>query len=91
MKRPPREADETERNAIVDLTFLDEIQPVPRRLTDQNNRLMTCPICIEPPETPVATLCGHIFCMGCLIPAMRRQRICPICKESVSEIIQLHL
>ncbi|XP_016945890.4 uncharacterized protein [Drosophila suzukii] len=91
MKFPRRAADEVQPDAIIDLTHLDEIQPVPRRLADRNYEPYLCPICIEPPEGPVATLCGHIFCMRCLIPAMRLHRICPMCKQIVSEIIRLHL
>uniref|UniRef100_A0A4X2JVG0 Tripartite motif containing 15 n=1 Tax=Vombatus ursinus TaxID=29139 RepID=A0A4X2JVG0_VOMUR len=44
-----------------------------------------CPICTGPPEDPVTSPCGHIFCRSCLKPpspmGANPSRLCPICME----------
>eukprot|EP00295_Goniomonas_pacifica_P041495 CAMPEP_0175994926 /NCGR_PEP_ID=MMETSP0108-20121206/54855_1 /TAXON_ID=195067 ORGANISM="Goniomonas pacifica, Strain CCMP1869" /NCGR_SAMPLE_ID=MMETSP0108 /ASSEMBLY_ACC=CAM_ASM_000204 /LENGTH=192 /DNA_ID=CAMNT_0017327007 /DNA_START=11 /DNA_END=589 /DNA_ORIENTATION=+ len=38
-----------------------------------------CRICLEPPEKPVATVCGHVFCWPCLFKWLRVHQQCPQC------------
>ncbi|XP_050741072.1 uncharacterized protein LOC127010691 [Drosophila biarmipes] len=90
MESQRRAADGIQPDAIIDLTMQERIGHVPKRLSDGNNGLYLCPICIDPPEQPVATMCGHVFCRGCLIPALLPLRSCPMCKESVSRFIRLY-
>lgn len=42
-----------------------------------------CAICLETPRRPVATLCGHIFCLQCLISARQRNDSCPVCRKYI--------
>ncbi|CAI4038588.1 hypothetical protein SMKI_05G1990 [Saccharomyces mikatae IFO 1815] len=35
-----------------------------------------CPICFEPPETALMTLCGHVFCCSCLFQMVNSSRTC---------------
>ncbi|KAI0777364.1 hypothetical protein BD413DRAFT_516089 [Trametes elegans] len=38
-------------------------------------------------DAPVATVCGHIFCQGCLITELAATGVCPVCKR----LFMLHL
>ncbi|CAK8993974.1 DNA repair protein RAD5B (Putative SWI/SNF-related matrix-associated actin-dependent regulator of chromatin subfamily A member 3-like 3) (SMARCA3-like protein 3) (RAD5 homolog B) (AtRAD5B), partial [Durusdinium trenchii] len=46
-----------------------------------------CPICLDPPDEPQLTSCGHILCRDCLYGAMRfsRSMRCPVCRESIED------
>ncbi|KAI9062213.1 hypothetical protein FKP32DRAFT_863829 [Trametes sanguinea] len=35
----------------------------------------------EPMETPVATICGHVFCQSCLLRELEQSGCCPICRK----------
>ncbi|CAI4060532.1 SUMO-targeted ubiquitin ligase complex subunit SLX8 SKDI_05G2100 [Saccharomyces kudriavzevii IFO 1802] len=35
-----------------------------------------CPICFDPPETALMTLCGHVFCCSCLFQMVNSSRTC---------------
>jgi len=42
-----------------------------------------CNICFEAASEPVVTVCGHLYCWGCLAEWMERASICPVCKAGV--------
>ncbi|KAM0856762.1 hypothetical protein ACQ4PT_048903 [Festuca glaucescens] len=47
-----------------------------------------CNICFEPPQDPIVTLCGHLFCWPCLCKWLRihsHSPKCPVCKAAVDE------
>jgi hypothetical protein len=44
-----------------------------------------CPVCHDICKAPVATNCHHIFCKSCITVALSRMRVCPCCRESVTE------
>jgi len=47
-----------------------------------------CNICLETPNDPVVTLCGHLFCWACLYRWLRghaHTNECPVCKAGVEE------
>uniref|UniRef100_A0A3Q0RIL1 RING-type domain-containing protein n=1 Tax=Amphilophus citrinellus TaxID=61819 RepID=A0A3Q0RIL1_AMPCI len=41
---------------------------------------------IENSEKPVATPCGHTFCLKCLERCLDHNPNCPLCKENLSEV-----
>ncbi|KAJ0229890.1 Helicase-like transcription factor CHR28 [Hirschfeldia incana] len=52
------------------------------------NRLASSPICRacnDPPEVPVITFCGHIFCYQCVSEYITGdENSCPVCREQLS-------
>ncbi|XP_017002854.2 uncharacterized protein [Drosophila takahashii] len=86
-----RAADGIQPAVIIDLTTLDDMQPVIKHLADRNNGVYVCPVCIESPEEPVTTMCGHIFCKECLIAALVPFQNCPMCKKNVSSFVRLYI
>ncbi|KAL0696837.1 hypothetical protein Bca4012_064017 [Brassica carinata] len=52
------------------------------------NRLESSPICRacnDPPEVPVITLCGHIFCYQCVSEYITGdENSCPVCREQIA-------
>lgn len=61
--------------------------------TDTGKNLFECYICMDTPNNPVATTCGHIFCWKCLQQWIggRTELICPLCRNGldVNRIIPL--
>ncbi|THH28550.1 hypothetical protein EUX98_g5639 [Antrodiella citrinella] len=43
--------------------------------------VMRCAWCKESPADPVLTMCGHMFCHGCLMPEVSKSLQCPSCKR----------
>ncbi|RYH08058.1 hypothetical protein EON65_41235 [archaeon] len=58
----------------------------------QIRKLITCPICLDLLESPVSTLCDHVFCSGCLREALTHRTACPLCGQKVpkSSIQDVH-
>ena len=48
--------------------------------------LFDCNICLETASEPVVTLCGHLYCWGCIYKWLEVQECpaCPICKAAIS-------
>ncbi|KAH8293220.1 hypothetical protein KR018_000111 [Drosophila ironensis] len=45
--------------------------------------LYKCPICLSLPVMPVTTMCGHIFCVGCLTKVLEQApNACPLCRKT---------
>ncbi|KAJ1483476.1 hypothetical protein T484DRAFT_1622781, partial [Baffinella frigidus] len=45
-----------------------------------------CHVCLGSPNKPVATVCGHIYCWGCLYKWLSLHRDdpnCPVCKAGI--------
>lgn len=49
--------------------------------------LFDCNICLETASEPVVTLCGHLYCWGCIWRWLEVQECpqCPICKSSIAQ------
>ena len=49
----------------------------------KENGIGDCPICFEPNQymIAVATPCTHIFCDKCLIEHLKKNHMCPMCRE----------
>jgi hypothetical protein len=46
----------------------------------------TCRICLDSPEQPVVTVCGHLFCWNCIYRWIDRGRAtpqCPVCRAVI--------
>ncbi|RPD56944.1 hypothetical protein L226DRAFT_554333 [Lentinus tigrinus ALCF2SS1-7] len=39
-----------------------------------------CPLCLEEVNRPCVTLCGHVFCAGCITQALNANPQCPVCR-----------
>lgn len=48
--------------------------------------LFDCNICLETASEPIVTLCGHLYCWGCIYKWQEVQECpqCPICKCAIS-------
>ncbi|XP_020504815.2 LON peptidase N-terminal domain and RING finger protein 2 [Labrus bergylta] len=58
---------------------------VPAELLD--SRDMECSLCMRLFYEPVATPCGHTFCLKCLERCMDHNPNCPLCKENLAEYL----
>uniref|UniRef100_M4BL21 RING-type domain-containing protein n=1 Tax=Hyaloperonospora arabidopsidis (strain Emoy2) TaxID=559515 RepID=M4BL21_HYAAE len=43
--------------------------------------LLKCAICLDVLEDITSTVCGHIFCAGCICQAIRASGKCPLCQR----------
>ncbi|XP_042350444.1 LON peptidase N-terminal domain and RING finger protein 2 [Plectropomus leopardus] len=57
----------------------------PAELLDSGD--MECSLCMRLFYEPVATPCGHTFCLKCLERCMDHNPNCPLCKENLSEFL----
>ncbi|XP_040056903.2 LON peptidase N-terminal domain and RING finger protein 2 [Gasterosteus aculeatus] len=48
---------------------------------------MECSLCMRLFYEPVATPCGHTFCLKCLERCLDHNSNCPLCKENLSEYL----
>ncbi|XP_037095402.1 LON peptidase N-terminal domain and RING finger protein 2 [Syngnathus acus] len=58
---------------------------VPTHLLDSGD--MECSLCMRLFYEPVATPCGHTFCLKCLERCLDHNPNCPLCKENLSEFL----
>ncbi|XP_054643928.1 LON peptidase N-terminal domain and RING finger protein 2 [Dunckerocampus dactyliophorus] len=58
---------------------------VPMDLLDSGD--MECSLCMRLFYEPVATPCGHTFCLKCLERCLDHNPNCPLCKENLSEYL----
>lgn len=58
---------------------------VPAELLDSGD--MECSLCMRLFYEPVATPCGHTFCLKCLERCLDHNPNCPLCKENLSEYL----
>lgn len=54
---------------------------------------LQCRICMDKLVEPAATECGHVFCLVCLLAALERQPLCPLCRQkfNVRKIRRLYI
>jgi len=57
---------------------------MPRNEKDGNTVTIECPICLDYPSDISTTLCGHIFCEGCINHHVNMRGNCPICNQTLS-------
>lgn len=64
----------------------DEQKPINTSLSDTLTRSLNCSICINLPERPVTTPCGHSFCLKCFEKWVRQgKRNCAKCRQTIPE------
>ncbi|KAJ8349926.1 hypothetical protein SKAU_G00250560 [Synaphobranchus kaupii] len=66
-------------------TLQSGVRVVPPQLLDSAD--MECPLCMRLFYEPVATPCGHTFCLKCLERCLDHNPTCPLCKESLSQYL----
>ncbi|KAL8007315.1 putative Zinc finger, RING-type [Plasmopara halstedii] len=50
-------------------------------VVEEFKRRLKCSICLDVLEDMTSTLCGHIFCAGCIHEAIRANGKCPLCQR----------
>ena len=68
------DAEEQQVLQISDDDFQEETKEAPKEYGAAKD--YRCPICFEPPETALMTLCGHVFCCPCLFQMVNSSRTC---------------
>ncbi|KAI0790433.1 hypothetical protein C8Q75DRAFT_115966 [Abortiporus biennis] len=48
-----------------------------------------CRICLKDTTDPTVTICGHLFCHGCIVQELARNFQCPVCKKMM--LLRLHV
>nr|XP_056717973.1 LON peptidase N-terminal domain and RING finger protein 2 [Euleptes europaea] len=61
------------------------LKVIPANLVDASD--FECSLCMRLFYEPVATRCGHTFCLKCLERCMDHNPHCPLCKEELSEFL----
>ncbi|XP_053167637.1 LON peptidase N-terminal domain and RING finger protein 2 [Hemicordylus capensis] len=79
-KIPRKDADATCMNP----TSLP-LRVIPANLMDASD--FECSLCMRLFYEPVATPCGHTFCLKCLERCLDHNPHCPLCKEKLSEFL----
>jgi len=51
---------------------------------DPQSSSYDCPICFDPPRTPVTLDCNHVFCEVCLSEWLDKEKTCPVCRKEVA-------
>ncbi|KAK7683459.1 hypothetical protein QCA50_013292 [Cerrena zonata] len=74
---------EEERGKIEIPSILESATPssvtIPQDRPIDNKNSFNCRVCDHNPEEPVATMCGHLFCLRCLVQGLARNGKCPTC------------
>ncbi|XP_040281023.1 LON peptidase N-terminal domain and RING finger protein 2 [Bufo bufo] len=61
------------------------LREVPKDLLDSSD--FECSLCMRLFYEPVATPCGHTFCLKCLERCLDHNPHCPLCKENLSQYL----
>ena len=48
---------------------------------------LECSLCLRLLYNPVTTPCGHTFCCSCLERSLDHQDRCPLCKDSLADVL----
>ncbi|XP_069826983.1 LON peptidase N-terminal domain and RING finger protein 2 [Dendropsophus ebraccatus] len=61
------------------------VREIPKDLVDSSD--FECSLCMRLFYEPVATPCGHTFCLKCLERCLDHNPHCPLCKENLSQYL----
>lgn len=53
----------------------------PDTLTQMPPAGKQCAICLDTKQQPACPPCGHTFCLQCILPAVAKNKECPICRK----------
>uniref|UniRef100_H3DE22 LON peptidase N-terminal domain and ring finger 2 n=1 Tax=Tetraodon nigroviridis TaxID=99883 RepID=H3DE22_TETNG len=82
---PPSKVHKSDEMSGVAAAPAEPPRPVPLNLLDSGD--LECSLCMRLFYEPVATPCGHTFCIKCLERCMDHNPNCPLCKENLSEYL----
>lgn len=54
----------------------------------KDDSMYECNICLDTAKDAVISMCGHLFCWGCLhqwLETRPRRQLCPVCKAAISK------
>ncbi len=86
------------RQRLPNIRIVDEVRPssapvdgkAPRAASSPppapSDAKFTCRICLDVPEQPVVTVCGHLFCWNCVYRWIDRNKAapqCPVCRAAI--------
>lgn len=52
---------------------------------DEEDEKFNCPICLRKFIKPTMTICGHVFCLACLLADISLHNKCSLCKKPLNE------
>jgi len=68
--------------------YQNKLTSLKERISDHKDK--SCPICCDDMEKPTVTpCCRNLFCFACLVEALRRNPVCPLCRTSISSTSNL--
>ncbi|XP_056899332.1 LON peptidase N-terminal domain and RING finger protein 2 isoform X2 [Takifugu flavidus] len=82
---PPSKVHKSDEMSSVQKATVGCTRVVPTNLLDSAD--LECSLCMRLFYEPVATPCGHTFCLKCLERCMDHNPNCPLCKENLSEYL----
>lgn len=82
---PPSKLPRPDESSGVQTAAVCGGRTVPVELLDSGD--MECSLCMRLFYEPVATPCGHTFCLKCLERCLDHNPNCPLCKENLSEYL----
>eukprot|EP00475_Leptophrys_vorax_P029275 TRINITY_DN4280_c0_g1_i1.p3 TRINITY_DN4280_c0_g1~~TRINITY_DN4280_c0_g1_i1.p3 ORF type:complete len:117 (+),score=2.52 TRINITY_DN4280_c0_g1_i1:1028-1378(+) len=44
---------------------------------------LQCSVCLDDMRNETVTVCGHIFCKGCIEKAVKASKKCPMCRKAL--------
>ncbi|KAG7386294.1 hypothetical protein PHYPSEUDO_000422 [Phytophthora pseudosyringae] len=72
------------RQHLADITRSAESTTISMRnneVVEEFKKRLKCSVCLDVLEDMTSTLCGHIFCAGCIHQAIRANGKCPLCQR----------
>ncbi|XP_030613399.1 LON peptidase N-terminal domain and RING finger protein 2 isoform X2 [Archocentrus centrarchus] len=82
---PPSKLLRSDEGDTCQVTAVCGGRSVPAELLDSGD--LECSLCMRLFYEPVATPCGHTFCLKCLERCLDHNPNCPLCKENLSEYL----
>lgn len=60
--------------------------------SEQRENFVRCPVCLESlhGQPTYSTICGHIYCEGCISGLIGDTKICAVCRQSIARKNSVH-
>jgi len=71
----------------IDKIFID--QYIDKKFNYELKGEGECPICLDTYERTAETVCGHRFCINCIIKSLHVNIQCPMCRSHIIDISEL--